>query len=76
MSKVQLKSTVTNLIPEIKGSERNVIKNFSYLTSNYSDIGTMFFMSSKLGRTLTTLIGQIAEGIFGVGVSHVSKGGT
>lgn len=70
MSKSKLKATVTNLVPTIKGTERNAIKNISYLTDKYPTIGTEYFMSSHLGRTLTTSIGQVAEGFSSIGVNY------
>ena len=70
MPKVKLKTTVTNLVPTIKGAERNAIKSMSYLTSKYPTIGTQYFMSSHFGRTLTTSIGQVAEGFAGCGANY------
>ncbi len=71
MPKGKLKATVTNLIPEIKGTERNAIKSISYLTSKYPKVGTTYFMSSNFGNTLTTSISQTAEGLFGMGANYV-----
>lgn len=70
MSKTNLKKVVTNLEPAIKGAKRNMIKNISYLSSEYPNIGTRYFMSTHLGRTLTTSIGQIAEGFTGIGANY------
>lgn len=73
MSKAKLKTTVTNLVSTVKGAERNAIKNISYLTSKYSNIGAQYFMSSHLGRTLTSSIEQIAEGFAGVGANYIRR---
>ena len=73
MSKAKLKTTVTSLISTIKGAERNAIKNVSYLVSNYSDIGTKYFMSSQFGKVLTTSIGQMAEGFSSSAANYIRR---
>ena len=73
MSKTKLKMTVLNLEPAIKGGERNAIKNISYLANKYSDIGKKYFMSTQLGKTLTTSIEQIVEGTLGVGANCLRR---
>ncbi len=70
MSKTDLKKTVTSLEPKIKGAERNDIKNISYLTSNYKDIGEKYFKSSKLGKVITTFVGQVTEILSGIGLNR------
>jgi hypothetical protein len=63
LSKTKLKSVVTNLEPVIKGTERNKIKNISYLIGTYKDIGRKYFTSIELGKALITSIEQYTEGI-------------
>ena len=70
MSKTKLKSIVTGLDTTIKGIERNKIKSMSYLTTNHKDIGLRYFMSTKIGKTISTAMGQIAEGVSGLGADH------
>ena len=70
MSKTKLKTTITSLMPSIKGAERNAIKNVSYLTNKYPSIGTQYLMSSRLGSAVITSIGQITEGLAGIGVNY------
>ncbi len=71
MPKAKLKAKVTSLVPTIKSTERNAIKNISYLISKYKDIGSKFFMSTEVGKTLVTSTGQFAEGFTGGGLNYV-----
>ncbi|MBQ8767779.1 MAG: RHS repeat-associated core domain-containing protein [Clostridia bacterium] len=70
MSKSNLKKVVTSLESGIKGVERNMIKNISFLTSNYPNIGKQYFMNSQLGKLFTTAIEQISEGLAGIGANY------
>ena len=65
LSKSKVKSKITNLYPSISGKERNAVKNISYLTRNYKDVG-----SRLLGKTIPTVFSQTSEGLIGIGINR------
>lgn len=65
LSKSKVKSKITHLYPSISGKERNAVKNISYLTRNYKDVG-----SRLLGKTIPTVFSQTSEGLIGIGINR------